>query len=104
MLTRPKTDVPPWLTTFADLVTLLLCFFVLITSFSQRDGEHVRQLIVSMRDAFGVTYQPRDAGQALPPGQGGEPSILDGQPMIVTNEPAQPGDGRTPERLESAAA
>ncbi len=40
--------------TFADLSTLLLCFFVLLLSFSEMDVAKFKQLAGSMREAFGV--------------------------------------------------
>lgn len=45
---------PQWMTTFADLSTLLLCFFVLLLSFSEMDVAKFKQLAGSMREAFGV--------------------------------------------------
>ena len=45
---------PKWMTTFADLSTLLLCFFVLLLSFSEMDVAKFKQLAGSMREAFGV--------------------------------------------------
>ena len=46
--------VPPWVVTFADLMTLLMCFFVLLLAFSEMDAAKFKQLSGSMKDAFGV--------------------------------------------------
>ncbi|MGI9271278.1 MAG: flagellar motor protein MotB [Woeseiaceae bacterium] len=46
--------VPAWVMTFADLMTLLMCFFVLLLSFSEMDVAKFKQLSGSMKDAFGV--------------------------------------------------
>ena len=46
--------VPAWVMTFADLMTLLMCFFVLLLSFSEMDVLKFKQLSGSMKDAFGV--------------------------------------------------
>ncbi|MEH6625680.1 MAG: flagellar motor protein MotB [Motiliproteus sp.] len=46
--------LPPWLATFADLMSLLMCFFVLLLSFSEMDVMKFKQLAGSMREAFGV--------------------------------------------------
>ncbi len=46
--------VPAWVTTFADLMTLLMCFFVLLLSFSEMDVVKFKMLSGSMKDAFGV--------------------------------------------------
>lgn len=52
-----------WLTTYSDMVTLLLCFFVLLFSFSTIDAEKWRQLIGSLQGNIGVLEE----GNALPP-------------------------------------
>ena len=43
-----------WMTTFSDLMTLLLCFFVLILSMAEIDIIRYKQLADSMSNAFGV--------------------------------------------------
>ena len=40
-----------WMDTYGDLVTLLLCFFVLLYSFSTIDAEKWQQLVMSFRGA-----------------------------------------------------
>lgn len=45
---------PAWMATFADLMSLLMCFFVLLLSFSEMDVLKYKQMAGSMRDAFGV--------------------------------------------------
>lgn len=49
-----ERSVPAWVMTFADLMTLLMCFFVLLLAFSEMDIARFKQLSGSMRDAFGV--------------------------------------------------
>lgn len=46
--------LPPWVMTFADLMSLLMCFFVLLLSFSEMDVSKYKQIAGSMREAFGV--------------------------------------------------
>ncbi|MCV6605027.1 MAG: type VI secretion system protein TssL, partial [Porticoccaceae bacterium] len=46
--------LPAWLATFADLMSLLMCFFVLLLSFSEMDVQKYKQVAGSMKDAFGV--------------------------------------------------
>lgn len=46
--------LPGWVMTFADLMTLLMCFFVLMLSFSEMDVAKFKQLAGSMQEAFGV--------------------------------------------------
>lgn len=50
----PQKSVPPWIVTFADLSLLLLCFFVLMLSFSEMDVAKFKLLAGSMHEAFGV--------------------------------------------------
>lgn len=49
-----EPGLPPWLATFADLMALLLVFFVLLLSFSEMDALKFKRLAGSMRNAFGV--------------------------------------------------
>jgi chemotaxis protein MotB len=52
----PKCEagLPPWLATFADLMSLLMCFFVLLLSFSEIDAIRFKKMAESLKDAFGV--------------------------------------------------
>ncbi len=52
----PKCEkgLPPWLATFADLMSLLMCFFVLLLSFAEVDAIRFKRMAESMKDAFGV--------------------------------------------------
>ena len=46
--------IPPWMVTYADLMSLLLCFFVLLLSFAEIDLVRFKQLAGEMSEAFGV--------------------------------------------------
>ena len=48
-----------WVMTFADLMSLLMCFFVLLLSFSEMDVLKFKRLAGSMSEAFGVQAQVR---------------------------------------------
>lgn len=50
----PPAGAPAWMATFADLMSLLMCFFVLLLSFSEMDVLKFKQLAGSMKEAFGV--------------------------------------------------
>ncbi|ADT87809.1 flagellar motor protein MotB [Vibrio furnissii] len=50
----PPPGLPAWLGTFADLMSLLMCFFVLLLSFSEMDVLKFKQIAGSMKFAFGV--------------------------------------------------
>lgn len=48
------SGAPAWVMTFADLMSLLMCFFVLLLSFSELDRKKYKQVAGSMKAAFGV--------------------------------------------------
>lgn len=50
----PDVGAPAWMATFADLMSLLMCFFVLLLSFSEMDILKYKQVAGSMKSAFGV--------------------------------------------------
>lgn len=52
--TEKSEDQQGWLATFADLMSLLMCFFVLLLSFSELDVIKFKQIAGSMKAAFGV--------------------------------------------------
>ncbi len=49
---------PEWMGTFADLVTLLMCFFVLLFAMSTTQQETFKELVDSLRSALGVAAVP----------------------------------------------
>ncbi len=51
---QAAAGAPAWVMTFADLMSLLMCFFVLLLSFSEMDVQKYKQVAGSMREAFGV--------------------------------------------------
>lgn len=53
---------PEWIVTFADLISLLVGFFVLIISFSIQDKEKLQVVAGSLRDAFDVKSVVSKAG------------------------------------------
>lgn len=53
----PPPGAPAWMATFSDLMSLLMCFFVLLLSFSEMDVLKFKQLAGAMREAFGVQMQ-----------------------------------------------
>jgi len=58
---------PRWMATFADLSTLLLTFFVIMLSMSTIDLEKFRDLLGSIKDAFGVQTKVTGEYQAASP-------------------------------------
>ena len=53
-----KEECPPgapvWMCTFADLMSLLMCFFVLLLSFAVMDVTKYKEVAGAMKDAFGI--------------------------------------------------
>ena len=49
-----EEGLPAWVMTFADLMSLLMCFFVLLLSFSEMDVSKYKEMAGSMKNAFGV--------------------------------------------------
>ncbi|MBV1911362.1 MAG: flagellar motor protein MotB [Kangiellaceae bacterium] len=50
----PPEGLPAYMGTFADLMALLMCFFVLLLSFAEMDVLKFKQIAGSMKFAFGV--------------------------------------------------
>jgi chemotaxis protein MotB len=51
-----------WFVTFADLMALLLAYFVMLVAFSTQDSTKLKIVAGSMRDAFGVQTAVRYSG------------------------------------------
>ena len=51
-----------WFVTFADLMGLMMSFFVMLVAFSTQDAQKLKIVAGSMRDAFGVQTQSRYSG------------------------------------------
>lgn len=52
-----EAGAPKWMATFADLMSLLMCFFVLLLSFSEIDAQKYKLIAGSMKNAFGVQQE-----------------------------------------------
>ena len=57
MSNRSSKCSPAWFVTFADMMTLLMCFFVLMLSMATQDAKKFKQLSGAMENAFGVQRQ-----------------------------------------------
>lgn len=91
-----EEGAPAWLATFADLMSLLMCFFVLLLSFSEMDIKKYKQVAGSMSDAFGIQRDiPADeipkgtsvVAQEFSPGKP-DPTIMEVIQQQTTQDPS----------------
>lgn len=54
---EPKKGAPAWQSTFADLMNLLLCFFVLLFSMSSVDAQKFEEIAASFSNTFSIFSQ-----------------------------------------------
>lgn len=110
--------LPGWLATFADLMSLLMCFFVLLLSFSEMDVLKFKQLAGSMREAFGVQNQikvediPKGTSiiaQEFSPGRPEPTPLNEVRQMTVNNDMntldirSKEGDAENPDKEKGEA-
>jgi chemotaxis protein MotB len=58
------SEIPEWIVTFADMMSLLLCFFILLLSFAKTDIAKFQVTMGSIREAFGVQRERQQDVQA----------------------------------------
>jgi len=59
--TEEKKGAPEWMVSYGDMMSLLLCFFILLYSFSTLDARKFQLVLLSLKGAFGVL----EAGRTL---------------------------------------
>jgi chemotaxis protein MotB len=64
-----------WFVTFADLMALLVSFFVMLVAFSTQDSNKLQVVAGSMREAFGVQDKVRYSGIIETPGLPTRPKL-----------------------------
>jgi chemotaxis protein MotB len=74
-----------WFVTFADLMGLMMSFFVMLVAFSNQDQQKLKIVAGSMREAFGVQTQARYSGII-------ESDGLPTRPKLKNNEHINPGE------------
>lgn len=90
---RGTDDSQRWLTTYSDLVTLLLAFFVLLFSMSELDAAKFEQLVAGLETPFG---NPGQVDSVLPESDGlldGVPPELTAPPVDATTTTTEPDEG-----------
>jgi chemotaxis protein MotB len=92
-----------WFVTFADLMGLLVSFFVMLVAFSTQDQQKLQIVAGSMRDAFGVQSQVRFSGMVEVDGLPTRPKLknVERVPPEQTSDLATP-DEKNRERHQGA--
>lgn len=65
MAKKVKKGAPGWMATFADMSTLLLTFFIILLSMANMDVQKFKDLLGSVREAFGVQFVQPGEYQAV---------------------------------------
>ncbi len=65
---RPQvhTKAPAWVITFADLMSLLMCFFVLLLAYSEMDAKKFAEVATSMQGSLGTAAAPQVGDGLIP--------------------------------------
>jgi chemotaxis protein MotB len=80
-----------WFVTFADLMALLVAFFVMLVAFSTQDQAKLQVVAGSMRDAFGVQDKVRYSGIIEVMGLPTRPKLKSAAHIDPTEASATPG-------------
>src|SRR5947209_13093411 len=79
-----------WFVTFADLMGLLVAFFVMLVAFSTQDQAKLNIVAGSMRDAFGVQDKVRYSGVIEVPGLPTRPKLKNARKIPPEEASATP--------------
>jgi len=83
---KEKKGLPPWMATFADLSTLLLTFFVLLLTFANMDVQKFKEMLGSVKDAFGVQFEEQGQFQPVKP----KPQPVPQRESLMQTRPVAP--------------
>ncbi|HSN65874.1 MAG TPA: flagellar motor protein MotB [Fusibacter sp.] len=72
-----KSGAPEWMATYGDLVTLLMCFFVLLFAFSSIDAQKFQAVMQSFQGSAGILSGGKSLSEA--------PMVFDGMPENQTS-------------------
>lgn len=72
-----KGGIPEWMATYADMVTLLMCFFVLLFAFSNIDAQKFVAVMQSFQGSAGILSGGKTLSEA--------PFVFDGLPEDQTS-------------------
>jgi chemotaxis protein MotB len=91
-----------WFITFADLMGLLVSFFVMLCAFSTQDKQKLMAVAGSMREAFGVQNQVRYSGFIELPGLPLRPRLKNAANIPPEEASPTPDDAEHERRLDAA--
>jgi chemotaxis protein MotB len=80
-----------WFVTFADLMALLVAFYVMLIAFSTQDSAKMQIVAGSMRDAFGVQQNVRYSGIIEVDGLPTRPKVKNAAKINPADSSATPG-------------
>lgn len=86
-----------WFVTFADLMALLVSFYVMLVAFSSQDSQKMSIVAGSMREAFGVQTMNRYSGVVEVPGLPTRPKLKN----VDNIPPEEASHITTPERSDT---
>ena len=87
-----------WFVTFADLMGLLVSFFVMLVAFSTQDKPKLQIVAGSMREAFGTQSKVRYSGIVEIDGLPSKPRL-----KYTTQNPEEASETPTPDEKDSSA-
>jgi chemotaxis protein MotB len=92
-----------WFVTFADLMALLLAFFVMLVAFSSQDKDKLKIVAGSMREAFGVQTEVRYSGVVESDGLPTRPKLKNTEHISPEESSATPTPNEKDRTRESGA-
>ncbi len=99
----PKpAGAPAWIVTFADLMSLLLCFFVLLLSFAEMDARKFRALADTLKNVLGSGPPVQVMVEVPVAVESAAPAT--GETGADTSGAATPDTAQDPTQLDPAAA
>ena len=93
---------PEWMVTFGDLMSILVCFFVLLISFSIQDTKKLQVVAGSMREAFGSTKSRALSGVIEKDGNPFRDQVKDASTDLTRSKLDEADDGVSTDKGEAA--
>jgi chemotaxis protein MotB len=90
-LKRDNSDVgnDDWMQTYADMVTLLMAFFVLLFSFSSVDAQKFESMLQSVQSALGIKLEMKMGATPIPPSEDQKELVVDAKELIKREDMEQ---------------